>query len=205
MALLSNDSIFEFYQASTQHTCKYSNTTRTCELLKAAESQRPRYTQTAEQCPCLTDRPSHCASSIHSTCFCGYKTNNLPGPSTIQFTSPIGKEQLNEFLQAVCPRLYTYQHAVQGYPGIQEVGINQKPHMISCWKTYLRYAIHWKSKTRCWFILKARQADGKYYPSSTRRNTLAALFLVMQQHHGTANNVSFKGKCIPCYNVAIVY
>ena len=44
------------------------------------------------------------------------------------------------------------------------------------------------------FVLEARRADGKYYPGSTLKNILSALFRVMKKNIGAANLVSFVEK-----------
>ena len=56
------------------------------------------------------------------------------------------------------------------------------------------YPINTLDKWLAAFILEARHADGEYYPGSTLKNILAALFRVMKENLGASNVITFLEK-----------
>ena len=55
----------------------------------------------------------------------------------------------------------------------------------------VQYPVEAQDQALATFILEARRADGNFYPDSTLKNILAALFRVLKQHQGAANVQSF--------------
>ena len=116
-------------------------------------------------------------------------TNGFPHSSTDRFLSPYLKEELDHLCRqsnnnwATC----VFKTWVAARNQLSPSPDDTLPEDL----LEVRHPLDVQDRTLAAFVLEARRADGNYYPGSTLKNIIAALFRVMKANQGAVNVVSF--------------